>query len=298
MGSPAFRHTKSLSTTKHELRDWNYNIFGNISTKIIRLESTLQNLLNANNAPNSVVVVLEVQSKLKHWHDIEEDFWRQRGKEEAFKFGERNTAYFHNKTNFRRKRTQIETIQNEMGIWLTEREEIAANLKSHFFKMSRTARPPNVGSYLDHIVPCITAEDKNMLNSIPSHEEVKNVVFSMQPWTTPVPDGFPPGFYHEMWSTLGDDTVSMVRLITDNIVIAHELIDSMKHCKAEKGWMAIKLDMSKAFDRIEWSFLLETLTKLGFDEDFCSMIHQCLSTVSTSIMLNGSPGDIFTPQRA
>lgn len=57
------------------------------------------------------------------------------------------------------------------------------------------------------------------------------------------------------------------RLITDNIVIAHELVDTMRKTRTQKGWMAVKLDMSKAFDRIEWSFLLGTLKKLGFCDE-------------------------------
>lgn len=73
------------------------------------------------------------------------------------------------------------------------------------------------------------------------------------------------------------------RLIHDIIVIAHELIYSMKNAKAKDGCVAIKLDMSKAFDRIRWSFLLDSLNKLGFSHDWCSMISERISTVSTFI---------------
>lgn len=48
--------------------------------------------------------------------------------------------------------------------------------------------------------------------------------------------------------------------ITDNLVIAHELVDTIRKNKAKKGLMAVKLDMSKAFDRIEnWVFWLPHL---------------------------------------
>ncbi|XP_026451444.1 uncharacterized protein LOC113351721 [Papaver somniferum] len=67
--------------------------------------------------------------------------------------------------------------------------------------------------------------------------------------------------------------------ITDNIVIAHEFVDYMKKIKAKKVWMSIKLDMSKPFDRVEWPLLLNTLKKLGFCNEFCTMIVQCMSTV-------------------
>lgn len=44
--------------------------------------------------------------------------------------------------------------------------------------------------------------------------------------------------------------------MTDNIVIARELVDSMKKLRSRKGFMSLKLDMSKDFGRIEGPFLL------------------------------------------
>ncbi|XP_026452057.1 uncharacterized protein LOC113352456 [Papaver somniferum] len=87
------------------------------------------------------------------------------------------------------------------------------------------------------------------------------------------------------------------RVIHDNIIMAHELIDTMKKTKRKKGWMDIKLDMSKAFDRIECSFVLASLRSLGFSADWCKLIDQCITTVSTSILLNGSPRELYKPQK-
>ena len=55
------------------------------------------------------------------------------------------------------------------------------------------------------------------------------------------------------------------RLITDNILIAFESLHHMKNnCIGKKGFMALKLDMSKAYDRVEWIFLEKILLKMGF----------------------------------
>lgn len=54
------------------------------------------------------------------------------------------------------------------------------------------------------------------------------------------------------------------RSIHDNIIIAHELIHSMKKTKAKDGYVAIKLDMPKAFDGVERSFLIDNLKKKLF----------------------------------
>lgn len=56
------------------------------------------------------------------------------------------------------------------------------------------------------------------------------------------------------------------RMITDNILIAHEVMHYMKRkTKGKEGWMALKLDMIVAYDRVDWSFLKAVLTKMGFD---------------------------------
>ena len=55
------------------------------------------------------------------------------------------------------------------------------------------------------------------------------------------------------------------RLITDNILIAFESLHHMKNnCIGKKGFVALKLDMSKAYDRVEWIFLEKILLKMGF----------------------------------
>ena len=55
------------------------------------------------------------------------------------------------------------------------------------------------------------------------------------------------------------------RLITDNVLIAFELMHYLNHkTEGKDSLMSIKLDMSKAFDRVEWGFIKCVMEKLGF----------------------------------
>ena len=53
------------------------------------------------------------------------------------------------------------------------------------------------------------------------------------------------------------------RHITDNIIIAQEDLHSMGSKKGKVGWMAIKVDLEKAYDRLNWDFIEDTLVDIG-----------------------------------
>lgn len=88
------------------------------------------------------------------------------------------------------------------------------------------------------------------------------------------------------------------RLISDNILLAQEVFHALRTnpmCKAK--FVAIKTDMSKAYDRVEWDFLEALLLKMGFAEKWVSWIRWCVSSVSYQVLLNGEPKGHVQPSR-
>lgn len=70
-----------------------------------------------------------------------------------------------------------------------------------------------------------------------------------------------------------------------------------KKRNVKEGMCAIKLDMHKAYDRVEWSFLKEIMLKLGFQENWVNLIMQCVSSMEYRVRFNTKETESFKPTR-
>jgi hypothetical protein len=85
--------------------------------------------------------------------------------------------------------------------------------------------------------------------------------------------------------------------IAKNQLIVHELLHSFKRRKVTGGFIALKIDLQKAYDRVNWKFLQAVLTNFGFHGMFINWVMECVSSVSSSILINGGKPKIIFPTR-
>ena len=88
------------------------------------------------------------------------------------------------------------------------------------------------------------------------------------------------------------------RLIRNNILVTYETLHSMHvRKKSKKGSIALKLDINKAYDRVEWPFLQGMMQRMGFPNRWIGWVMGCVTTPSFSILNNGEPYGNINPSR-
>lgn len=78
------------------------------------------------------------------------------------------------------------------------------------------------------------------------------------------------------------------RSITDSILIAHEVLHFLKRKREGRiGYAALKIDISKAYDKLEWNYLFAVLEAMGFSSKWLEWMRMCVCTVSYKVVFGG-----------
>ena len=83
----------------------------------------------------------------------------------------------------------------------------------------------------------------------------------------------------------------------DNAIIAQEVIHSISKKRGRVGYMASKIDLEKAYDKLEWSFIKDMLIRINLPVALIEIIMSCISMVTTSILVNGDALELIYPSR-
>ena len=79
--------------------------------------------------------------------------------------------------------------------------------------------------------------------------------------------------------------------------MVQKLVYTLEKKRGKIGFIVIKLDLEKAYDRLEWSFVRSMLFSFGFHEDTVELVISCISSTSASLLFNGNQLESFNPFR-
>ncbi|XP_031116600.1 uncharacterized protein LOC116020256 [Ipomoea triloba] len=98
---------------------------------------------------------------------------------------------------------------------------------------------------------------------------------------------------------VGQEQSSFVpgRQITDNILIYQEVVHSMRNKQGKKGLMILKIDLEKAYDRLNWEFIRDTLKDVGMNKEWVRNIMACVETPRLKVLWSGKQLEQITPSR-
>jgi hypothetical protein len=85
------------------------------------------------------------------------------------------------------------------------------------------------------------------------------------------------------------------RYILDGVVVLHETIHELKRRK--QSGVILKLDFEKAYDKVNWEFLLQVLRMRGFPTVWCQWMEKVVSKGSVCVQVNGEQGGFFQTRK-
>ncbi|XP_020595507.1 uncharacterized protein LOC110035594 [Phalaenopsis equestris] len=293
------------------LKKWNWEIFGNINENLSTAQSNVIKMeKNFQMGLNSEAELHKASEELLMQTNFTECFLKQKAVVTRFIDGDRNTGYYHACINFRRKNNMILSIQDSNGNVDNDAEDIATDIPMEgeikaaldSIDDQKAAGPDGFtakfykspwhiisGEVVDAVqcffkgmdppkyftASTITLIPKNStrtgwgdfrpisLTNVLSKVINKVINSRLQP---------------HLQQLISNNQVAFVkgRQISDNILLAQELLlDLDRKCRGSN--LILKLDIQKAYDTINWNFILDTLIARGFSEPFIILIKRWMS---------------------
>ncbi|XP_026419856.1 uncharacterized protein LOC113315820 [Papaver somniferum] len=179
-GSDAYKVSQKMVITRRYVSKWNREQFGNIRSNIFLLHQQMEVIQEESPNSSSTSQVLALENQIEHWHQIQNEFWGQKSRDEYYREMDRNTKHHHARANKRRSRNNIMALKDEDGNWCTSRMELENLLTEHYGKLHTTFSPVKNDHFLQCIPQAITEADNNELTRIPDGAEIYKALKGMK----------------------------------------------------------------------------------------------------------------------
>ncbi|XP_061348098.1 uncharacterized protein LOC133293538 [Gastrolobium bilobum] len=221
-----------------------------ITQKIANIQNDSQALLKLEN---------DYQNMLINVLREEELFWFQKSRKKWIAYGDRNTRFYHLSTVVRRNSNKIFKLKNDGEAWISYPDDLK-NMACNFFKTLFTEdicdrRWISSGN----LWPELIEPEKDSLSKVPDEMEIKQITFSMEHSRHKQAYCESSETNYEESNSPAQSSFEPQRHIQDIIIIVQELIHSIRRMQGKKCFMVIKVDLEKAYDRLNWKFIHRVL---------------------------------------
>ncbi|GKV23269.1 hypothetical protein SLEP1_g33018 [Rubroshorea leprosula] len=281
-------HDQSLPSAINAVQtacfNWNKTVFGNIFCRKRLLQARLAGIQNSPHYHHSHFLQSLEVDLLREYHSVlhaEELFWCQKSRIEWITSSDRNTKFYHTSTVIRRARNRITALKVNDS-WVTDNIALKTHVRDFFAGLfSQKETRAMFGDYSCFQPKLSDAASSSLLLPV-SIEEV--IVNRLRP---------------HLQNLIGPWQSSFLsgRSTSDNIILVQEAVQSMRRLKGKKGALALKIDLHKAFDRVDWGFLKEVLIDFNLPEPLIQLIMFSVTSLQLSIIWNGEQLPSFQPQQ-
>ncbi|KAK3228272.1 hypothetical protein Dsin_008134 [Dipteronia sinensis] len=274
-----------LDQCASNMLEWSKLYFGNLQKQIGEKNREIEHLYKKSGYPGIMNSIRVLEKEVEGLLDCNEIYWKQRSRADWLQTGDRNSKFFHLKASARKKKNTITSLLDTNG------------------------RPQKA---TDSVKSQLNEDQREALNSVFSAEEVREAIFSLSLTKAPCLNGFQAIFFQKFWGTVGGEVTrvclsilngekSAERFNKTNVVMIPKVNNPTKIrdfrpislCNViykEKtgryGQMALKLDMSNAYHRVEWPFLEAAMVKMKFPPKLIKLIIDCISSSKLFFLLN------------
>ncbi|XP_060211853.1 uncharacterized protein LOC132639425 [Lycium barbarum] len=283
-----YAFNSKLKNLKKALTAWSRATYGDIFQQITNMEEVVKTneaIFEAYPSYANREQLNRINAEMTRLLSIEEEFWKQKAGMAWFQDGDKNSKFFHAHVDSKSKRLQLRRIQYANGQWLEIDAEIAEEAIRFYQAQFHETTPPTQFDILEHIPRLVSQEQNAALVDGTTKKEVKCAVFGLNSTctaglrTSQVYHPYKPytvvnkvfsRVVHERLALLIPELISQNlagfvrgRSIVENILLTKEIIIEIR-LRINKGKksgnqivpnVVMKLDMTKAYDRLSWIFL-------------------------------------------
>lgn len=158
-----------------------------------------------NNTKVNICELSRCRAKFTKYLKLQDAILRQKARAKWLEEVDANTSYFHSTIKDKRRRLSLKKIMNEQNQCLEGNDQIAEGAVSFYQNLFSRESVSIDTETINYLPRCITDEDNETLIALPTLQEVKECVFSLDPYSALGPDGLSGRFYQAAWNIIASD---------------------------------------------------------------------------------------------